>query len=212
MVPSMFSSIVAIISLALMCSSIESFSLNDSRNAPHKIISSTKSASRRSFIASSSALTVPVVFSNSFKASAIDLTEYQDGPNGLKYLVTKEGQGSKPQRAQKVKTSYTLYLNGFNEDGGQKIDSSKGIFGEKPFEFNVGTSAVIKGWDLSLLSMKEGEARRLVIPSTLGYGEKGAGGKIPGGATLYFEVELTELGKMPTLTPDQEKWLEEHPL
>ena len=148
-------------------------------------------------------------------------SSYTDGPLGLKYLITSEAsdpESKKPERAQKVKTSYTLYLNGFpddtNTDGppSQQIDSTKGIFGEKPFEFYVGTSAVIKAWDLALLDMKEGEARRLIVPPSLGYGDKGAGGTIPGGATLFFEMKLTELGKMPKLNEAQLKWLDEHPL
>lgn len=142
-----------------------------------------------------------------------DLSQFKDGPRGLKYFVTSEGTGTtKPQRAQKVKTSYSLFLGGFPEDGGKPVDSSKGIFGDKPFEFHVGVSEVIKGWDLALMDMVEGEARRLVIPSSLGYGDKGAGGRIPGGATLYFEVQLTENGIMPELNDGQRKWLEEHPL
>ena len=44
------------------------------------------------------------------------------------------------------------------------------------------------------MEMKAGESRKLIIPSDLGYGPKGAGGKIPGGATLYFDVTLIELG------------------
>lgn len=142
---------------------------------------------------------------------AIDLKDYQDGPRGIKYLVTNEGAGAKPVRAQKVKTSYTLYLNGFPEDGGRLIDSSKGLLGDKPFEFVVGVSQVVKGWDLSLLDMKEGESRRLVIPPELGYGEKGVFG-IPGGTPLYFDIQLTQLGTIPTLKDDQVKWLEDHPL
>ena len=142
-----------------------------------------------------------------------DLSQFTDGPRGLKYLVTSEGTGTtKPQRAQKVKTSYSLFLGGFPEDGGKPIDSSKGMFGDKPFEFHAGVSEVIKGWDLALMDMVEGEARRLVIPSALGYGDKGAGGRIPGGATLYFEVQLTENGIVPELNDGQRKWLEEHPL
>eukprot|EP00560_Eucampia_antarctica_P006096 CAMPEP_0197823924 /NCGR_PEP_ID=MMETSP1437-20131217/1240_1 /TAXON_ID=49252 ORGANISM="Eucampia antarctica, Strain CCMP1452" /NCGR_SAMPLE_ID=MMETSP1437 /ASSEMBLY_ACC=CAM_ASM_001096 /LENGTH=189 /DNA_ID=CAMNT_0043423337 /DNA_START=109 /DNA_END=675 /DNA_ORIENTATION=+ len=140
-------------------------------------------------------------------ANAAD--DYQDGPRGLKYLVTNEGYGAKPVRGQKIKTSYTLYLNDWPESGGKKIDSSKGLLGDKPFEFNVGVSMVVKGWDLALLDMKEGESRRLIIPSDLGYGDQGAGGSIggiPGSATLYFQVTLTELGKFPTNNAEQTEW------
>jgi hypothetical protein len=141
-----------------------------------------------------------------------DISNYQDGPRGLKYLVTNEGTGEKPQRGQKIKTSYTLWGKGFPEDGGRMIDSSKGVFGNKPFEFYVGVSQVVKAWDLALLDMKVGEARRLVVPSDLGYGDRGAGGDIPPGATLYFSVTLEELGPMPQLGEQQKQWLEEHPL
>ena len=62
------------------------------------------------------------------------------------------------------------------------------------------------------MEMKEGEARRLIIPPDLGYGTKGAGGKIPGGATLYFEVKLAGLGDAPAMNEKQQQWLDEHPI
>ena len=58
--------------------------------------------------------------------------------------------------------------------------------------------------------MRVGETRRVVVPASLGYGEKGIG-PIPGGAKLYFEMSLLELKPMPTLTDRQLKWLEDHP-
>lgn len=152
-------------------------------------------------------------------AEEVDSDGYITTDRGLKYKVVKQpndpnSQG--PSRAQKVKAKYTLYLNGFPEDVGDKavkIDSSsKPILGERPFEFLAGVSQVIKGWDLAIMDMKEGEARKLVINSDLGYGDLGAGGKIPGKATLYFDVELAEIGAMSKLGEEQYKWLEEHPL
>ena len=142
---------------------------------------------------------------------------YITTPRGIKYKVMKpptDPESPKPVRAQKVKASYTLYLNGFPEDtsASKKIDSSKGVFVDTPFEFLAGVCQVIKGWDLSVLDMKAGEARRLIIPSDLGYGDQGAGKSIPGGSTLYFDIELIERGPLPRLTPEQTKWLEDHPL
>jgi peptidylprolyl isomerase len=141
---------------------------------------------------------------------------YFDGPQGLKYAITSEGSGPKPQRGQKIETSYTLWVNGFpgEEDAGSKakqIDSSKKPFGDQPFKVRAGVSQVIKGWDLALIDMREGETRKLIVPSELGYGDKGIG-PIPGKATLYFEMTMTKVGPLEELTPDAKKWIEEHPL
>ncbi len=154
-----------------------------------------------------------------FPARADPLEEdgYITTPRGVKYKVVKppnDENSPSPKRAQKVKAFYTLYLNGFPEDvpSSTKIDSSKGFLGEKPFEFLAGVSQVIKGWDLAIMDMKVGEARKLIITSDLGYGDKGAGGRIPGKATLYFDIELLDIGAESKLGPEQYKWLEENPL
>lgn len=100
------------------------------------------------------------------------------------------GEGAQVSNGETAVVHYTgwLYDAAAPERKGSKFDSSHD-HGE-PFEFEVGAGHVIRGWDLGVAGMKVGGKRRLVVPSELGYGARGAGGVIPGGATLVFDVEL----------------------
>jgi len=75
---------------------------------------------------------------------------------------------------------------------GKVFDSS--LTRGKPFDFPLGGGRVIKGWDEGLQGMCVGMKRTLIIPPHLGYGDSGAGGAIPGGATLKFDVECLKIG------------------
>ena len=159
------------------------------------------------------ATAVGVISNNPLPAFAVesDLSKFQDGPRGLKYQILKEGEGGSPVRGQKIEAKYTLWTGSFGEDGGKQVDSNTGFLG-RPFGVNVGVGNVIKGWDLTLLDMKVGEIRRIVVPSDLGYGDRGAGGAIPPKATLYFELEMTKMDNMIELNDQQKQWLQDHPL
>ena len=107
--------------------------------------------------------------------------------SGLQYDDTAIGSGAEASKGQSVTVHYTgwLYNDGVQ---GAKFDSSKDR--SDPFVFSLGAGMVIKGWDEGVAGMKVGGARTLIIPSGLGYGDRGAGGVIPPKATLKFDVEL----------------------
>ena len=107
-------------------------------------------------------------------------------PSGLKYIDEVVGEGDSPSSGQGVVVHYTGTL----EDG-TKFDSS--VDRNKPFSFTIGVGRVIQGWDEGVMTRKIGGKRRLIIPSDLGYGARGAGGVIPPNATLVFDVELLEI-------------------
>ena len=126
-------------------------------------------------------------------------------------LASGDASSPLPQRGQTAVVDYTLWINAFE---GKQIDSSKGSAFPpqlpKPFAFQVGVSMVIPGWDRTVRQMHVGDKRRVVIPASLGYGEKGVG-PIPGGADLFFEIELLELKPMPSFSEKQKEWLDTHP-
>ena len=65
----------------------------------------------------------------------------------------------------------------------------------KPLTF--APNQVIKGWTEAMQLMKEGGKWELYIPSELAYGDRGAGGDIPGGAALIFTLELLKVNLQP---------------
>lgn len=107
-------------------------------------------------------------------------------PSGLQYEVLKLGTGPKPADTSTVKVHYEGFLV-----NGKKFDSSRDR-GE-PISFAL--NQVIKGWTEGVQLMPVGSRYKLYIPYTLGYGEQGAGGAIPGGAALIFDVELIDIVK-----------------
>jgi FKBP-type peptidyl-prolyl cis-trans isomerase FkpA len=109
---------------------------------------------------------------------------------GLQKSTLKAGTGAAIGGGQIAVVQYTgwLYEAGAADHKGKQFDSSRDR--REPFKFPLDTGSVIKGWDQGVVGMKVGESRRLVIPPELAYGDAGAGGVIPPGATLVFDVEL----------------------
>ena len=110
----------------------------------------------------------------------------------LKKTDVVQGSGAEAH-AGPVSVHYTGWLHDPSKaDGrGKKFDSS--VDRGTPFEFHLGGGQVIQGWDQGVAGMREGGKRTLVIPPSLGYGARGAGGVIPPNATLQFDIELIKV-------------------
>lgn len=108
---------------------------------------------------------------------------FEKTSSGLRYQITEKGNGKKAEKGNTVFVHYRGKLA-----NGQEFDSS--FKRNQPLEFVVGIGQVIEGWDEGLQLLQVGDKARLVIPSYLGYGSRGAGGVIPPDATLIFDVEL----------------------
>jgi FKBP-type peptidyl-prolyl cis-trans isomerase FklB len=107
-------------------------------------------------------------------------------PSGLQYKILKEGTGPKPTPSDTVACNYRgTLINGTEFDSSAKHGEAA--------KFGVGQ--VIKGWTEALQLMPVGSKWQLFVPSSLAYGERGAGGDIGPDATLIFEVELLSIEK-----------------
>jgi peptidylprolyl isomerase len=156
--------------------------------------SANAASSRRhamvAFLASSATLT------HAYASAARGLPTFEcaseptTSKSGLAYCDAVVGEGASPVKGQTIKAHYTGRL-----ENGRVFDSSY----ERGSPLTFRADQVIKGWGLGILgdddvpAMKVGGKRKLIIPADLGYGARGAGGVIPGGATLYFDVELVAI-------------------
>ena len=138
---------------------------------------------------------------NACKAESTSTTTAQEKPamtsgtniTELQKIDTMPGTGREAEAGFNVTVHYTGWLYDANAEGfkGKKFDSS--VDRKQPFNFFLGGGQVIQGWDEGFAGMKIGGKRTLIIPSDMGYGERGAGGVIPPNATLVFDVELLEV-------------------
>jgi len=125
--------------------------------------------------------------------------------SGLQYVIIEEGTGEKPVPGDTVQVNYTGALT-----SGDVFDTSVKDVAEKnnifnpmrpyePAKFAIGVRQVIAGWDEGLLLLPKGTKAKLIIPSELGYGERGdMRGTIPPFAPLVFDVELIDILKPDT--------------
>ena len=118
----------------------------------------------------------------SIEATFPDATKTADG---IYYKVTKEGSGITCGAGKNVAVHYTGYFL-----DGQVFDSSQG---RGTLDFRTGAHQMIPGFDVMVQEMKVGEKRTVVLPPSMAYGDAGAGGVIPGGAYIAFDIELVKI-------------------
>jgi peptidylprolyl isomerase len=94
------------------------------------------------------------------------------------------GDGDEATSGKKV----TVHYVGVSFSSGEEFDASWNR--AQPFEFKLGKGQVIPGWDAGVQGMRVGGRRKLVIPSAMAYGARGAGGVIKPHEPLVFVVDL----------------------
>jgi FKBP-type peptidyl-prolyl cis-trans isomerase len=121
--------------------------------------------------------TTKIMTNNSTNQSAVTTA------SGLTYIITKKGTGARLKAGDEAIVNYTGLLT-----NGTKFDSS--LDRGEPFSFPLGAGRVIKGWDEGVQKLRVGDHATLIIPPSIGYGSRGAGGDIPPNATLIFIIEV----------------------
>jgi FKBP-type peptidyl-prolyl cis-trans isomerase FkpA len=116
----------------------------------------------------------------------VDLDAMNRGASGLYTQDLQVGTGLEATPGRKVEVNYSGWL-----PDSTLIDSSLNP-GRTPFSFTLGRGVVIQGWEEGIVGMKKGGKRRLILPSSLGYGTRGSGA-VPPNAVLIFDVELLDV-------------------
>ena len=149
---------------------------------------SSPSLSTTSQLETPPATTTPAVTASAMcaKPPAANTTLKDADVKDLKLEDTVVGKGAEAVAGKTVVVNYIGRLV-----DGKQFDAScdRG----QPFDFPLGGGRVIQGWDKGVAGMKIGGQRRLIIPSSLGYGAAGAGGTIGPNAALIFDVELLDV-------------------
>ncbi len=110
---------------------------------------------------------------------------------GLSARIIKTGYGRAAVNGDYADTNVWLWQ--LDETAADRHGQFVWESGKNVFQFQLGVGQVIKGWDLGVPCMLEGETRELVVASDLAYGATGSGSDIPPNTPLIFTIELLKL-------------------
>jgi FKBP-type peptidyl-prolyl cis-trans isomerase FkpA len=138
----------------------------------------------------------PITIKNYIASNNLKLTTTA---SGLQYVITQQGTGDKPAPGDTVLVNYVgRFLNGKVFDTNIKAEAIKAkleinpMNPYKPVKFTMGIQGIIKGWNEGLALLSKGGKETLVVPSSLGYGDRGY--QIIGPYTpMTFDVELVDV-------------------
>ena len=116
--------------------------------------------------------------------TGVDLSRMERTSSGLYIEEITEGVGKNAVRGDRVRIHFVSWL-----PDGTVVDSSLGV---EPYQFELGSEEVIRGWNQGIVGMKVGGRRRLVIRPGLGYGARGRAPRVPPNAILVFEIQLLD--------------------
>ncbi|OOQ58667.1 hypothetical protein BC343_08355 [Mucilaginibacter pedocola] len=120
-------------------------------------------------------------------------------PSGLRYVITKFGVGPKAQKGDSLAVNYAGRLTNEKifDTSIESVAKAEGVYQEgrpyQPLSFVLGEQPLIAGWVEGLQLMNKGSKATFVIPSAIGYGERGMGAEIKPYSALVFDVEIADL-------------------
>lgn len=127
--------------------------------------------------------------------------EAEKTESGIRYVITEQGNGSKPEVGDQVKVNYTgKLLDGTVFDSSvEEAAKAAGLFNPsrpyEPYPIQLGISSVILGWHEGIALLSQGDKATLFIPSPLAYGEQSQGEIIKANSILVFDIEMVEVVK-----------------